>query len=592
MKTDVRIIIIATLCLVHAVPCLSIGPRPQPGGILSGEPARHYFLQRPDIIDVPQELGAVRTSETCRALVLLVDFRDKPAQLDGVHFTNMLFSEARGSMRHYFEENSYGEFHLAGDVYGWYRSACRHSDIVNRDSEAETADDFGLDTSPGAIDTSTCAFPLNIWGMVAHAVELASADVDLSLYDNDGADGLPSSGDDDGFVDVLIIVHSGIGAEDLGDLPIAINYMWSLKSDLDSYRPTRATSFQGIRIGAFALVPEIGEIGVYAHEFCHLLGLPDLYNSETSVPVVGPLCLMDSGAWNGPQHARGSVPGHLCAPMKHILGWVQPLKVCLGCEGTDVAERAAIGPHGTDPSPYQVLGNPGGMDWTPAGTGRGEYFLVENRQRSEGYYEAYLPASGLVIWKFDESVPDNNSPGKRLAEVIQADGEVIDPEDPWRNIPGEPSDFWPGSMGKHDFTPETDPPSSLSGGRFSGVSIRNINLSGPTSITADIRVGLPKKGVAYAFPNPYRLSDSSPMRIVFLPDPGPDTPHPGSFEVTVFDLEGNLVRRLDAASEILDNGTALWNGEDETGNRVGPGLYFFSARSSGQEATGMLGIKK
>ena len=64
------------------------------------------------------------------------------------------------------------------------------------------------------------------------------------------------------------------------------------------------------------------------------------------------------------------------------------------------------------------------------------------------------------------------------------------------------------------------------------------------------------------------------------------------FEVTIFDLEGNLVRRLDAAGELLDNGTALWNGEDETGNRVGPGLYFFSARSSAQEATGLLGIKR
>jgi hypothetical protein len=284
--------------------------------------------------------------------------------------------------------------------------------------------------------------------------------------------------------------------------------------------------------------------------------------------------------------------------MKHILGWIEPTKVCLGCDGYEEVAGATLEPFGIDSHPFQVLDNPGGMDWTLEGTGRGEYFLLENRQQTEGYFEGYLPGSGLVIWKFDETRPDNNSADRRLAEIIQADGEVVDPNfvnpsDPRRHVPGEPDDFWPGTLNKRDFTPQTMPASTLSGGRFSGVSVTSISRWALNRIGADIRVGLPRKGTSYAFPNPYRLSEASPMRIVFLPDPGPDVPHDGSFKVTIFDLEGNLIRNLDVVhEEILGDGTAVWNGKDESGNQVEPGLYFYSAWSSGQEAMGVLGIKR
>lgn len=591
MKT--RTALLAAICLVAASPCFSIGPRPQVGTkVLSGQTA-HYFASRPDIIDVPPLAPTVRTADVCAVLVLLVDFDDMPAEREPAHFDELLFGDGDATMRAYFEENSYGGFTVIGDVYGWFRSRCLHGNIVNRDHTAGTIDDFGLDTSPAAVDASVCDMPLNIWGLAAHTVELAAEEIDFSLYDNDGPDGVPDSGDDDGYVDALLIVHSGIGAELFGDA----SRIWSLQSDLDKYGPTKGTSAQGVRIGPFVLVPEMGEIGVFAHEFCHLLGLPDLYNSETGASVVGSLCLMDKGAWNGPLYRPGSVPSHLCAPMKHILGWVDPIEVCLGCDGVEALEGAAIEPHGGSGHPYLILDNPGAMDWTPDGTGSGEYFMLENRQQAEGYFETYLPGSGLVVWKFDESRPNNNNPERRLAEVVQADGEVVNPafqetEDPRRHVPGEPDDFWPGTLNKRDFTPLTEPASTLSGGRFSGVSVTNISRWPLNNIGADIRVGLPKKGVSYAFPNPHRLSDGSPMRIIFLPDPGPDTPHEGSFAVTIFDLEGNLIRNLDTPGEILEDGTALWNGEDESGNRVEPGLYFYSAKSSGQEATGLLGIKR
>lgn len=581
-----------------ATDVFAVGPRPETIALLSGEQGAQrvelrYFADRPPIIDVPRVPATAGPEGDCRALVLLVDFDDKPADMarhTTSFFDERFFGGAKTTMRGYFEENSYGKFMLDGGVAEWVRAACRHSDFVNRDGVQGTIDDYGLDISPSALQPSICQYPLNVWGLVAMAVELADDQVDFSRYDNDGPDGIPDSGDDDGFVDALIVVHAGPGAETLGTLPNSINFIWSMQSDLDYYSPTRNTVADGVRIGPFALVPELGQLGVYAHEFCHLLGLPDLYDSETGLPVVGAFCLMDEGVWNGPQFDAGSVPSHLCAPMKYQLGWIEPLEVCLGCGGPERVEDAAIPPLGTSDTAYRVLGNPGGMDWTPEGTGRGEYFMLESRKRNSGYYESYLPASGMVIWKVDESRPDNNDLELPLATIIQADGEVVDRDAPGMNIPGDAEDVWPGSLGKREFTPDSDPPSLLSGDRFSGVSVKEIAVDAVGVVSADISVGLSTRGMAYAYPNPYKLTETQPMRIVFLPDPGPDEPL--DFTVRIFNLEGDLVRILDSAEETTGNGAALWDARDETGTTVEPGVYFYAVRSSGQEATGTIGIRK
>jgi immune inhibitor A len=590
MKPALLVTCIACLLSIKST-CFGVMPRPT-GDILAQKQTQ-YFRIRPSIVDVPQSPPTTKSSGTVNALVILIDFDDNQAQGDvytADYFEAMLFGETQATLKTYFEENSYGRFSLAGDVYGWFRSPCKHRDFVNRDGTGGTSDDHGLDISSEAIDPAVCDFPLNVWGLVAQAVDLAQDVVDFSMYDNDGIDGIPSSGDDDGFVDALLVVHAGIGAEILGGLPGSENFIWSLQSNLDHYAPTAGTTVDGKGVGAFVTVPELGEIGVFAHEFCHLLGLPDLYNSETGSSVVGSLCLMDAGAWNGPQHSAGSVPSHLCAPMKYLLGWIEPERICLGCGGAEYADGAEIAPAGTSPAAYEVLDNPGRMDWTPDGTGTGEYFMLANRNKDYGYFDSYLPASGLLIWKVDESLPDNNSSTGRLVEVIQADGEVLDPTEPHGNVPGEPSDFWPGSLDKRDFTPRSVPPSNLSEGRFSGAAVENISEGSGGLVTADISVGVPKKGPAYVFPNPYRPGEGSHLRIVFLPDPGPDSPH--SFHATIFDLEGDLVRELEAPDEILNNGTALWDGKDETGKYVEMGLYLYVIESSGEQATGLIGIKR
>jgi hypothetical protein len=112
-------------------------------------------------------------------------------------------------------------------------------------------------------------------------------------------------------------------------------------------------------------------------------------------------------------------------------------------------------------------------------------------------------------------------------------------------------------------------------------------------ILADLSVGLPRRGRAYAYPNPYSIADlrsGPPLRIVFVPETGPEEPF--GFEVTVFDLEGRPVRRLAGPDEVLADGTALWDGRDDGGRLVRAGIYLYSIKASGQEATGTVAIKE
>jgi flagellar hook assembly protein FlgD len=81
------------------------------------------------------------------------------------------------------------------------------------------------------------------------------------------------------------------------------------------------------------------------------------------------------------------------------------------------------------------------------------------------------------------------------------------------------------------------------------------------------------------------------LRIVFVPETGPADSL--GLEVTIFDLEGRPLRRLaDLGDEVRSDGTALWDGADEHGRPVEAGLYFYSVRASGQEATGVIAIKE
>jgi M6 family metalloprotease-like protein len=162
----------------------------------------------------------------------------------------------------------------------------------------------------------------------------------------------------------------------------------------------------GVAIGSYykqSYYAQVGEIhgsganqhaatyGVLAHEFGHLLNWPDLYDTDGSTEGVGRWSIMGSGGWNQTGTWAGDSPAHPDAWSKWYQGWLTPLEV-------DTTQSDLVISQSEDtPQAYLIRSNPNGIDWIfNYHTGRGEYFLVENRQKTLS--DAGLPGCGLLVW--------------------------------------------------------------------------------------------------------------------------------------------------------------------------------------------------
>ena len=222
----------------------------------------------------------------------------------------------------------------------------------------------------------------------------------------------------------------------------------------------------------------ISSIGVFAHEYGHALGLPDLYDTDGSSAGIGKWGIMSGGSWNQTTNP-GDTPAHFMAWSKYFLGWVTPTKVNGFIEDEEIKQAA------TNKDSYMLLNNPSGVDWNMEGTsGTGEYFLLENRQKTG--FDAGLPGAGLMIWHIYEEVAGNNSAntnegGAKLVDVEEADGRTdLDSN----TNSGDDSDPFPGSSDNRTFAADTTPDSKWYDGRRTGCGVFNISDSGET-MTAD-----------------------------------------------------------------------------------------------------------
>lgn len=547
--------------------------------------------------------------ESMAALVILIDWADQearptlhpPSSFEKAFFHTTPFRNE--TVRDYYLENSNDRFRLGGEVTAWLRSSLDYSHYVNGDGLAGTDDDYGFDVSNEAFAADP--YPSNVWGIVREAFSLADeAGVDFSLFDNDGPDRLPSSGDDDGVVDALIIVHAGRGAEQAYG-PLGPSEIWSHKSDMNDpailgvIGPTEA---DGVRAGPYNLVPEYGETGVYAHEFGHILGLPDLYRTTTlngstiQESTVGFYCLMDAGSLlpTRPDGAipPGAVPTHMNPFFKTWLGWLEP-DPREADDPVDWPVPIEIDPVERGGAVVRLLSNPGGIDWEEeSGGGTGEYFLLENRQQLG--FDSYLPGAGMLIWHIGERRPANESDDieKRLCLIVEAadgaPGDLGTTNAQQQLNLGEADDFWP-AAGKSEWTADTDPSSDLHGGRYSGLSVTGIDLAG-ARIRFDLEIESVPTGEITAFPNPFRPDEDSFLTIVVDETELDDDRR----EAILYDVAGGLVRVLDRkGDEMLEDGKKIdfvWDGRNDTGREVASGIYLYIIPTTDGAKTGKIAV--
>ena len=393
--------------------------------------------------------------------VLLGKYSDTEiTYFDEIDFQNLLFdNNPTGSMKEYYEEISYGNFLVDGNSDGWYQS---------RYSIAQAK--------------------INTRQFIADIAQLADPDFDYSLYDNDGPDNVPNSGDDDGYVDGIMVVYAGCGAE----WGSGNDNLWPHMSTLGDYEYTTndmAEDGSSIIINTYAVSPELAgggdcdtdiirPMGVYAHEFGHILGLPDLYDrddeSGEQSEGLGEWCLMASGSWLG---WGGDKPAHMSAWCKLEMGWIDPVILSTNYNDLEIPQ--------IETNPYVLKIWEDDYYWN-------RYFLVENRQK-EGF-DSDLNGSGIIIYHIDEnqrygshsfsSGPVNNDETHKFIDIEEADG-FSDLDNQINR--GDDGDSFPGSSNNIAFDDNSNPNSSRYDGTETGISVTNISSSYEI-MTADISI--------------------------------------------------------------------------------------------------------
>jgi len=385
----------------------------------------------------PVRPEAATDIDTLHCLIILVDFSDMRHEsnlhTEPADFDTLLFSQGTtypGSMTDYYFETSYGQAYLMGQVTEWLRMPETYAYYVDGQRG------FG-------------SYPHNAQRLTEDAVIAADSSVDFSLFDNDG----------NGWVDALFVVHAGPGYEDTGNLNYIHSHAWVISQPM---------TLDGVEIYSYSMEPEetgsgsLVNIGVFCHEFGHVLGLPDLYDYDYDSDGVGSWSIMAGGVWA----EGGARPVHFDAWSKIQLGWITP----------------------TDPSANLYDEQIDAVEFTPDiyrlysyGIPHYEYFLVENRQRM--LFDAGLPGDGLVIFHIDDSAPDNNNQSHYKVAVEQADG-LFDHENNRGSDAGDP---WPGESDNRTFDDFSTPNSRFYGDIVSEIGVYEISSS-DSSMMADLSI--------------------------------------------------------------------------------------------------------
>jgi M6 family metalloprotease-like protein len=370
----------------------------------------------------------------------------------------------------FYSEISGGRVELGGNTFPWVRTTLTRAEVAGGNAGLGSSSQVGQ-------------------YIVQILRVLDDAGTDWGQFDNDGPDGIPNSGDDDGFVDILVVMHPTRGGECAGEGRNS-NSVWSHRWNLESRlgpgnfftTSTPAVGGGRIRISDYTIQAvyscdnsTISEIGVMAHELGHGFGLPDLYNTQNTSLAggVGNWDLMGTGAW-GCISGGPARPCHMGAWSKAVLGWV------------DVVTLEPGSDHGVVTLP--PVATSGRVLQVPAGDGSGEFFLLENRQRI-GFDEGLL-SPGLLVWHVDPSVIGQKSvPGTRWATnsvnndrnrpgvwLRQADGRDDLAQSPNRGDAGDP---FPGNTFNPSFHAGSNPASFSHRGTATGVTLLEIQQVAP-----------------------------------------------------------------------------------------------------------------
>ncbi len=284
------------------------------------------------------------------------------ADYNAAHYENMYFNR----MKAYYERQSSGRYSITGAVHGWVKVPF---------NEAK----YGRDPCGGIICSNIVYLirdSMSYWvqGQLASGKTLAEVTAYLRTFDVEDrydVDGDGNFREPDQFIDHFQIVHAG-GDQAASDPHQGTDAIWSHRSQAGFavgpggligfnagtnsqslasaggvvVHPNNATN---VWVGDYTIQPENGGLGVFAHEYAHDLGLPDLY--DTSGNTGGAenntafWTIMSSGAniGDGGPNGIGDHPVDMGAWEKFQMGWLG----CETCEGGTQYNAILAGGKGT-----------------------------------------------------------------------------------------------------------------------------------------------------------------------------------------------------------------------------------------------------
>lgn len=372
-----------------------------------------------------------------KGVVILVNFSNKSMQSGHTqatfdelcNSTNCTVNAGYPSAGQYFADQSNGAYRPQFDVFGPV-TLSRNVAYYGTD---KPGDDEGDDQH--ATDA------------VVEGCILANEQFSINWADYDS--------DNDGYVDFVYVIYAGKGQADGGTSETIWPHNWSVEAARQyGYCTYSADECKvgGKKLDNYAMSGEIsdsslGGIGTLCHEFGHVMGLPDLYDTDYGDNYNNSLTpndwdIMDGGSYNGDGHC----PPNYDPWEKEFFGWLTPIN--LGNTGQNVTLYA----NGTEnQQTYQI--NASGTYVGP--TTSGLRYYIENRQAVG--WDAPLTGHGLLIWKvnFNASAWENNAPnntntsGSPLYTVVSATGTKIG----WDgNNDNCPKNTFPGTGNKTSWT--------------------------------------------------------------------------------------------------------------------------------------------
>ena len=381
-------------------------------------------------------------------LVILVNFADCEFKYTNEDFETWLNEPSystnggTGSVKDYWRDNSMGQFIPDFTVVGPYTLSKPQIEY------AGNPEDTGEDVDPRA--------------MVKEACELAkkfNPELDFSQFDNDGND----------TIDNCYIIYAGYSEASTANPDDMWPHSWTMGDEvfeidgvqIDEY----SCSAELVGMPGAPVEPTMDGIGTFTHEFGHILGLKDMYDTDDYTNGYG----VDPGAYSlyasGSYNNDSRTPPYLMAFERLQMGWMQE---GVGMKELKAAEDVTLDNVSTNTARY-INAQPD----RAAGTGY-EWFVLENRQKTG--WDSYIPAHGLLIYHYDYTDEmkaeywdvngPNNNAKHRCMYIKAADG--VDDEN------SRAGDTYPGTSANTEFT-DTSTPNSLNwANEPTGVPVTNI----------------------------------------------------------------------------------------------------------------------